>query len=264
MYQVHVVGSSASLQHTPISTPALFAQLVYRTSRLSSSCSGGGCGDNGGVTVNISASTTAPPATTTTELTNTGLASPYVDPALLTLATHVSGGSSSSSLEAHFGPPGGGACVATYPFFNSSFFEIEERFHHSSTTNGNDFLYDVIVCADVDAFDSVTRWFSSRSVASSSPLTLEMGDENEEQGDDASRRCGPRRRGCCVVAHIPAVANTELQSRLPMLYSTLVSSLVAAAAAASPTPSSWAHGIDVVFQKFLAVRSTEVMYAVIG
>lgn len=263
MYQVHVVGSSASLQHAPISTPALFAQLVYRTSRLSS-CSGGGC--NGGMTVNISASTTAPPATTTEESQNTRNPSPYVDPALLTLATHVSGGhgaasSSSSSLEAYFGP--GGALVETYPFFNSSFFEIEERFYHSSTTNENNFLYDVIVCADVDAFDSVTRWFSSRSVASSSPLTLEVGGDNEEQGDDVSRRCGPRRRGCCVVAHIPAVANTELQSRLPMLYSTLVSSLVAAAAAATPL-SSWAHGIDVVFQKFLAVRSTEVMYAVIG
>jgi hypothetical protein len=253
MHQVHVVGSSASLQHAPISTPALFAQLVYRTSRL---CGG----DDNAVAVQVSASTTGSLTTCAANGANT-----VVDPALLSLAAHVSGASnaatSSPSLEAQFGP---GIVVEPYPFFDKSFFEIEQRFHATSSAAGN-LPYDVIVCADVDAFDSVSGWFSSNSVASSSfeqQLVDDADDEEQQQHPSSSRR-----RGCCVVAHIPG-ASAELQSRLPMLYSNLVCSLVAAAAAASTsattTPSSWAHAVDTVVQKFLAVRNAEVMYSVIG
>jgi hypothetical protein len=255
MHQVHVVGSSASLQHAPISTPALFAQLVYRTSRL---CGG----DDNAVAVQVSASTTGSLTSCAANGANT-----VVDPTLQSLAAHVSGASnaatsSSPSLEGQFGP---GTVVEPYPFFDKSFFEIEQRFHATSSAAGN-LPYDVIVCADADAFDSVSGWFSSNSVASSSfEQQLADGVDDEEQQQHPSG--SSRRRRCCVVAHIPG-ASAELQSRLPMLYSNLVCSLVAAAAAASAsattTPSSWAHAVDTVVQKFLAVRNAEVMYSVIG
>lgn len=262
MFQVHVVGSSASLQHAPISTPALFAQLVYRTSRLG--------GSNGAV--QVSASTTASGSDQSSKV---GVVGSALDPALAALAAYVSGNeaaaeaetrSSSSPLDiAQFA-----GTVEPYPFFTASFIEVEQRFHNHNVASSNP--YDLIVCADAQAFDSVCGWYAKSIVGaagSSSPHGIDDDEsrvDNEEcvsSSNSSSTSAGSSRarRRHTVIAHVTS-HSAEQQSRLPMLYSTLVSSLVATAL--QHGDRAWVHTVDTILQKLQSVRNCEVLYAIVG
>lgn len=266
MFHVHVVGSSESLSAAPISTPALFAQLVYRTHRLlppssSSTESIGG--------VHISASTLASTAggcavdtTPIDPLLGQAFGSNSDAAVLEMIAAWVAGsGAAPATSPAAASEEEGDAAslqellasIEPYPFFCSSFFEVARRFRRDSSSQQEDNqsppppAFDVILCTDAEAFDDICGWYAAAAASSSAEETL-------------VENCARPHR--CVIAHI----RSEQRSRLPMLYSSLTSSLAAVFVGQPPDScrGGWVHLVDGLMQKLQALRSCEILYSIAG
>lgn len=261
-FQVHIVGSSAELDHAPLSTPALFAQLVYRTRRPPAL-----------KPFEVSASVVS--VTGQQQQRGASSSSTIADPVLLAVAAHLSGKQhqTAATCASEEGESMEGmlhdalSVVEPYASFGTQFSDshVDHALGiHSSTSSNNDNdnttarPLDLILCVDTASFDNVSTKLFNRFATTSASASQQAP------------------RHTVVVAHV----QSDAPQKLPLLYSALVTTLATTAAAAAIARLSdneedhtandndvrlgWVHALDDVLQRFQSLRSCQVLCTVVG